>query len=164
MQYTDALIGDFVNQLKKNGFFQNGLLIITGDHHSMRPVSQNEISHYGLYESAHRVPLIILGADQAVKDDYLDHASLGVLVSYLATGRYEHNRFQYDPQNPQKRLVLAQPYFLQDTVLLFDENNKKTYTVHLDGDDTAFTDNDLNTKFSDYLYYLAWLRQDFELD
>jgi hypothetical protein len=47
--------------LKRRGFFDNGLLIITGDHRKMLPVSAPERERYGESAKA-RVPLLIIGA------------------------------------------------------------------------------------------------------
>jgi Sulfatase len=49
------------DELATRRFFDNGLLVITGDHRKMKPVRQDEQSRYGESAKA-RVPLIILGA------------------------------------------------------------------------------------------------------
>jgi len=58
--YVDRQIGDFYERLKRLGFFKNGILIITGDHRKMLPVSQDEYAKYG-DRAAARVPLAIVG-------------------------------------------------------------------------------------------------------
>jgi len=50
----------FYSQLSDNGFFDNGILLITGDHRQMRPVSEAEIERYGASARA-RVPLLVIG-------------------------------------------------------------------------------------------------------
>jgi lipoteichoic acid synthase len=50
----------FYSQLSDNGFFDNGILLITGDHRQMRPVSEAEIERYGGSARA-RVPLLVIG-------------------------------------------------------------------------------------------------------
>ena len=50
----------FYSQLSHSGFFDNGILLITGDHRQMRPVSEAEIERYGASARA-RVPLLVIG-------------------------------------------------------------------------------------------------------
>lgn len=50
----------FYSQLSDSGFFDNGILLITGDHRQMRPVSKAEIERYGGSARA-RVPLLVIG-------------------------------------------------------------------------------------------------------
>jgi hypothetical protein len=51
---------DFYSGLSDSGFFEHGILLITGDHRHMRPMSDAEILRYG--ESARaRVPLLVIG-------------------------------------------------------------------------------------------------------
>jgi len=50
----------FYSQLSDNGFFDNGILLITGDHRQMRPVNEAEIERYGGSARA-RVPLLVIG-------------------------------------------------------------------------------------------------------
>jgi hypothetical protein len=59
-------------ELTERGFFDNGLLLITGDHRKMLPVSRIERARYGESAKA-RVPLLIIGknAPRGVVDDRL---------------------------------------------------------------------------------------------
>lgn len=50
----------FHQQLSEGGFFDNGILLITGDHRQMRPVTAAEIERYGSSARA-RVPLLVIG-------------------------------------------------------------------------------------------------------
>lgn len=50
----------FCAELSAIGFFENGVLLITGDHRQMRPVSDAEILRYGDSARA-RVPLLVIG-------------------------------------------------------------------------------------------------------
>ncbi len=60
----------FYSQLSETGFFENGILLITGDHRQMRPVTDAEIERYGGSARA-RVPLLVIGKSypQAQIDD-----------------------------------------------------------------------------------------------
>lgn len=59
--YIDAQLADFHDALAKRGFFDNGILLITGDHHSMTPISREEYAKFGERSFA-RIPLIVAGA------------------------------------------------------------------------------------------------------
>lgn len=55
---------EFHQQLSKTGFFENGLLLITGDHRHMRPLTEAEMARYGGSARA-RVPLLVIGIGHA---------------------------------------------------------------------------------------------------
>ncbi len=59
--YVDEQFGEFYAALKKLGFFNNGILLITGDHHAMVPISPAEYKRSGERAFAH-IPLIVAGA------------------------------------------------------------------------------------------------------
>ena len=50
----------FYARLYEAGFFEHGILLITGDHRQMRPLTDVEIDHYGDSARA-RVPLLVIG-------------------------------------------------------------------------------------------------------
>jgi hypothetical protein len=52
------------DELQRRGFFENGLLVITGDHRKMRPIGPPEHDRYGESAKA-RVPLVMIGAGAA---------------------------------------------------------------------------------------------------
>ena len=51
----------FYQQLSATGFFENGILLITGDHRQMRPLTRTETERYGASARA-RVPLLAIGS------------------------------------------------------------------------------------------------------
>jgi hypothetical protein len=55
---TDAQIGAFYDRLTQAGFFQNGLLFITGDHRAMDPYRKSEFDRFGASAIA-RIPAVI---------------------------------------------------------------------------------------------------------
>lgn len=57
--YADKQIGTFYRQLQKQNFFDDGLLLIVGDHHAMVPLKKDEMDLFGSDQAAARVPLII---------------------------------------------------------------------------------------------------------
>jgi lipoteichoic acid synthase len=62
-QYADKQIGDFYKKLTEHGFFENGLLIIVGDHRAMVPIKEGEIEKFGSLKAAARVPMIVSYGD-----------------------------------------------------------------------------------------------------
>jgi hypothetical protein len=86
IRYVDRQLGRFYRKLEAAGFFANGLLLITGDHRAMTPVTAVEMQSYG-DRALSRVPMIIAGKSQlpAGKHDFLAQQvaladSLGLLL------------------------------------------------------------------------------------
>ena len=57
----EGALADFYDALNKRGFFDNGILLITGDHHAMTPIDPREYAKFGERSFA-RIPLIVAGA------------------------------------------------------------------------------------------------------
>jgi len=53
---------NFYRQLKAVGYFEQGILVITGDHRQMRPLTAAETTRYGDSARA-RIPLLVIGKD-----------------------------------------------------------------------------------------------------
>ncbi|MEF2175773.1 MAG: sulfatase-like hydrolase/transferase, partial [Candidatus Absconditabacteria bacterium] len=47
-KYVDDKLGDFYNGLKEIDYFDNGILVIVGDHRKMTPLEQGELEKYGI--------------------------------------------------------------------------------------------------------------------
>ncbi|WP_322993509.1 LTA synthase family protein [Limnohabitans sp.] len=60
VRYADVAMGEFISKLSSSGFFENGYLIVTGDHRSMVPTSAKEANYFGDRAYA-KIPLLILG-------------------------------------------------------------------------------------------------------
>lgn len=153
-KFTDIAIGNFIEKLNKSGFFENGILFITGDHHAMLPLKSNEQEKYGNSAIA-RVPLIVFDQEieQRKNDAWFDHCSLGGFIQLRALGEYKVNQFQIDPVDFDDKLILHQYISPADTVLVV---NRENGSIKLDGDKTRFS-------FSfdgedDYYRYIYWLR------
>lgn len=58
IRMTDQMIGDLYDNLLNAGFFDDGVLFITGDHRAMEPYRKTEIDRFGASAAA-RVPAII---------------------------------------------------------------------------------------------------------
>ncbi len=59
--YVDDQLVDFHDALARRGFLDNGILMITGDHHSMTPIDREEYAKFGERSFA-RIPLVVAGA------------------------------------------------------------------------------------------------------
>jgi len=60
-RYVDAQLAAFHDRLAARGFLRRGVLLITGDHRSMTPLSDEEYRRFGERAFA-RIPLIVAGA------------------------------------------------------------------------------------------------------
>jgi lipoteichoic acid synthase len=58
---VDAEVGRFAELLEQQGFFRNGILLVTGDHRSMTPLHPEERRQFGDRAFA-RVPMVAIGA------------------------------------------------------------------------------------------------------
>jgi hypothetical protein len=59
--YVDDQLAAFQRALARRGYFDNGMLLITGDHRSMTPILEEEYRQFGERAFA-RIPLIVVGA------------------------------------------------------------------------------------------------------
>lgn len=62
--YTDSLLNDYVEQAKKESWYNNTLFIVVADHGHRLPTEQNDIFEPGRYH----IPLLLFGG--ALKSDY----------------------------------------------------------------------------------------------
>ena len=59
-RYADEQLGRFYRRLEQQGFFDDGMLIIVGDHHAMRPIRARELEMFGADRAPARVPLVVV--------------------------------------------------------------------------------------------------------
>ena len=140
LAYTDDEIADFIEELEKEGFFRNGIAVITGDHRIMLPIEHEELGKYG-EDAVTRVPLIIKGAgiEQGVIDRDTAHDSLRPILGYLELKEYPLCSFQLNPFTDTERSedIVYQKMEPADEVMI--ESGKNIYTYQLEGDDSEFT-------------------------
>ncbi len=89
--YVDGEVGRFVGALDARNFFRDGLLIITGDHRKMLPVTAEEYERYGQSARA-RIPLLLVGAgvEPGKRDDrFFQQIDLLPLLARAAAGEGE---------------------------------------------------------------------------
>lgn len=59
-RYADAALGRFLRSLRSSGLLEHSLVLVTGDHRAMQPVSIQEENRFGP-DAYSRVPMLILG-------------------------------------------------------------------------------------------------------
>jgi len=62
-RFADHQAGRFINALEENDFFENGILVVMGDHRSMTPMTKQEKHTFG-EEAFSKIPFFILNGDQ----------------------------------------------------------------------------------------------------
>ncbi len=137
IRYSDKQLGIFYDQLVESGFFNNGVLIILGDHHTMIPLKPGETERFGRDRAAAAVPMLISYGDgiKAVVDDLYSHVdvfnSLRNLTSDTRqTSDWAGDIFQQTPPN----YTFHRRGDYRDNVSVFTKAGD--YRVKLDGDET----------------------------
>lgn len=138
-RYVDTQLARFVAGLRARGFFHNGVLMITGDHRSMTPLSGYEFRHWGRRAFA-RIPMIVIGdVDMpavvtetfAQTDLTSSFAWLAGLETCLDAG---HGIFTRPQPIPPRYVVHAGGQASRPQVYI----DGQRYTLVLDGDDTRW--------------------------
>lgn len=139
--YTDKQIGRFYRQLQSSGFFENGLLVMVGDHHSMTPLKKAEVDNYGQFKAAAKVPLIIAdGGNAEVENDQYQQIDIFNSLQGMVSGKQCHSDWSGILLGEHK---IAPKYIAhrrgdnRDIISIFTEH--EDFLVKLDGDDTRLT-------------------------
>ncbi len=59
-RYADRAIGEFLDDLERQGYFEHGIVLITADHREMTPVRSGEVERFRSTAPA-RIPLVAIG-------------------------------------------------------------------------------------------------------
>lgn len=83
-RYVDQTLPSLIDRLKKSSFFDNGVLIVTGDHRAMIPVSSVETAKFGPSARA-RIPFFAMGKgiQERIDDRQLQQADFPSSIEYL---------------------------------------------------------------------------------
>lgn len=79
-------LAEFYRKLEEAGYFEDGILLITGDHRQMRPLTEKETERYGDSARA-RVPLLVIGKDYprgATDERFFQQADLLRMLGSIA--------------------------------------------------------------------------------
>lgn len=140
-RYTDAALGQFLDDLEREGFFSDGLVIVTSDHRAMVPASAQERQEMG-DDYLSRVPMLMLGHGVSVQQES------GVFSQQDLLPSLQHWLTQQEtclyPGQGLWRLDSAQPaqcvYTLEAPApsSQFLRCAGKTFEIRLDGENTRY--------------------------
>lgn len=139
-RHADQALEDLVEDLRGSGYFDNGLVIITGDHRAMTPISFEENKMFGA-SAGHRLPLIVLGGRRGQVDVALQQTDLAGSLVAMASGRRCSNLWRGDAlANPPQaaRCIVRVRGDARD--LIDADCDGREAVIRLDGDDTALLD------------------------
>lgn len=158
--YTDSVLKKFLKDLENINYFDNGIVIVTGDHKGW---GNKGLKNSNSTIDAHRLPLILInGKDHGiVKNNVIfSHSSLGIMLEYFMLPTYEKNKFQINPWTEKDSFELILNYDANMANIVLVKQGNKNDSILLDGDKTRF----LKKNFSDaeqqsILGFLSWIRQ-----
>ena len=160
--YTDYVVTKFIKNLNDINFFDNGVVIITGDHRDWGFKDSDISKKMQSRISREKVPLIMIdGINHNVVWDRVSfsHSSLAVMLEYMMLPTYERNKYQINPiVDTNDELILYQNLNNMNEVIV--KYGDREDTVVLDGDQTRFE----GTLFNQYeqqqiLGYISWLKR-----
>ena len=153
-RYTDYALEKFLNSLEKSNYFDNGIVVITGDHQPWGFVKSR--SEDGVYSRNH-VPLLVIGGglENGVNHTMFSHSSLGVYLQSLMLSSYKRNKFNADPvHSVDPALIIA--YEFDKQIFAIAKKGDKESRIKFNGDDTAFVNKIFDDGYEhDVLGYLA---------
>lgn len=160
LEFADKAVYNFIEKLKKENYFSDGIVVITGDHRVMLPVSNKEYDVFGELAAA-RLPLIIIDGKTKKKiEGAYSHVDLGKSLEYLALDKVCFNNFQnniFIDNNTNKCII----YQGTDLSLVKVKCGDQYGSVKLNGDDTSFLpelleniSDDKKKEIIDYINYL----------
>ncbi len=79
-RYADKALADFIRNLENVGFFKNGILIVSSDHHPWEPVTAEEKSKIPYLPEA-KVPCFIIGKGIKPRESKKLHSTVDIVPS-----------------------------------------------------------------------------------
>jgi lipoteichoic acid synthase len=137
--YVDRQIGLFYNQLLEMGFFDQGLLVIVGDHHSMTPLIKAEVDLFGHYKASTQVPMIIANGGKQNAVEYRPFQQIDIFngLQSLPLSEQCHSDWMGSllmTGNQAARYIIHRRGDNRSIVSIFATD--RNYLIKLDGDDT----------------------------
>ena len=139
MREADAQIGALYEKLMAAGFFEHGLLFITGDHRAMEPFRKEEFDRFGASAVA-RIPAVVvtkaIKLPAVIKGDF-QQRDFGASVETLVDKEYylspEEGSFLSDPPKPADCALYSRG---DDRDLIFAKCGSQEATIKVSGDST----------------------------
>lgn len=157
--YVDDEIDKFISALEKMKFFNNGMVLITGDHRAMLPVSSEEnIRLSPLAEG--RVPLVIIDKEiKGEKKAVFSHNDVAPSLQYYLTSEGCFNKFQNNlfDNHDHENCILYQKLSPRDKVVVLCDHSQSV--ICLNGDETAYCEGHNEKMYVDYVNWLRLLPQ-----
>ena len=137
--YADQQIGQFYQKLLKSGFFDDGMLVIVGDHRAMVPLQPAEGVLFGELRASAKVPAIISFGDKVQSVELGQHQQTDIFNSLksLASTRLCHSEWAGTVlvDKPQAaKYIVHRRGDNRDRVTIFSK--EQDFLIKLDGDDT----------------------------
>lgn len=161
--YSDMTIKNFIKNLEEIGYFDNGIVVVTGDHVGWASNNNVDLSSVESLMELQKVPLIVInGKDHGVviDDVSFSHTSLGVMLEYLMLPKYYQNKYQINPLVDRNSNEYVFHYDDQKINTVNIKYGSKEDEILLDGDQTRFLGNDFTNDEKELaLGYLSWIRR-----
>lgn len=142
-RYADAEVTRFAQELDRRGYFDSGVLIVTGDHRSMTPLKPLERERFG-DAALSRVPFVLFGASGLpqgrISQRWQQADFLPSLLAWAGlqscTGRFQGRLAGSDPR-PADVVVHVQGHH-RDRLHVWRDGWDDAFELQLDGDDTSW--------------------------
>lgn len=158
-KYTDDAVYKFIEHLKQINYFDNGIVVLLGDHKAWIPTEGTDINTDLL--SLHHMPLIIIdGKNQGKTNEVVfNHSSLGIIIQDLMFETYKKNRFNVNPLKGQEKELMYCYDFTKPNELTVQYNGHKAQII-MNGNDTTIKEEGVFTgeETNLILGYLAWFK------
>jgi phosphoglycerol transferase MdoB-like AlkP superfamily enzyme len=136
-KYADKQLGLFYKKLKSLNFFDNGVLIIVGDHHSMTPLKREDIKVFGYDKAVAMVPMVVSFGDKINKvyDDYFQQVDIYQGIRNIVSDRICFSKWVGDIfAGISAKYIIHKRGDRRNIITVFEK--EKIYSVKLDGDST----------------------------
>ena len=141
-RYADHALGNYIQALKARGFFDNGYVMVMGDHRAMTPAKSHEMTAFGDQAYA-RLPFSIIGKHQQSGVESTSFSQTDVLPSlrhWLGRGTQCNAADQgvfLPTALKAPACIFTRRSYAQNNV--YAQCETSDYTLLLDGDETRFT-------------------------
>lgn len=143
IRYADKALFDFYQQLEKEKFFDNGVLLITSDHRAMVPIHADEKALLGEFAKS-KIPFVMIdGQRKGENAHYFQQADIAASLEYLTKSTYcmrkhENNLFDFQRKKKRENCVYHVDGQSRNRVEIYCNNGKQSGVVRLAGDDTFY--------------------------